>query len=94
MRTGVSRRCRAVSGRAPAFVVAPDTAVALALIAVSQTIALLSIAVPSFSRVDIEGRPLSPVLPPCRSFPRPSHYREYRYNVVADFFLLLRSHSE
>jgi hypothetical protein len=49
MRTGVSSR--AVSGRALAFVVAPDAAVAL--MGISQTIALLSIAVLLFSRVDL-----------------------------------------
>jgi len=73
-----------VSGRAPVFVVALDT-FAVALMAISQTIALLSIAVRLFSGVDLEVHSLLPVLPPCRSYPRPSRYQESRDSVVADF---------
>jgi hypothetical protein len=69
-------------GRASTFV--HRMAVALTLMAISQTIALLSIAALLFSHVDLDVRSLLPVFLPCQSYTRPSHYRECPYSVVAD----------
>ena len=87
------RECRgdAEQCQALAFVVAPDTAVALAaLTAISQTIALLSVAVQLLSRLGLEEGSLLPVLPPCRSYPRPSHYRECRYSELTFSYTFCR----